>query len=183
MRTRNYFRLISLFFSFLLPLLANAQEDTTHRNEQTYQLVGRYNQAILKIPAYNDYESGMAAAKKASKPALVYFNGHGSLGNRYVDERILAKPEIKSIIESNFQLIVLTVDDRTMLPPGKRIKSKHLNRIMQTVGDFNIDLQIAQFGDNRQPMFFIVDPKGNKMIDSILTLNPGPFLRFLRKNN
>jgi hypothetical protein len=180
----NYFCLECLFCCLLLPIFTNAQQDTTRlqiKHGQTYQPVGLYNQRLSEIPAFNDYEAGMTAAKNASKPALIYFNAYGAIPARKFDEEVLSIPEIRSIINSNFQLIVLILDDPTILPIAKRVQSKHLNRILKTIGDFNIDLQITTFGNNRQPMFYIVESKGKNIIASTLAPNTKEFQKFLSK--
>ena len=179
----KYLRLKFMICCLLLPIIGNAQEDTIQRtsdSEQTYKAMGTYNQKVAEVSAYNDYELGITKARSMSKPALIYFNAYGAYNARKFDEAVLSDPKMMSIINSKYQLVVLVVDDRTPLHETKVAFSEALNRRLKTKGDYNLNLQIEKFGTDRQPMFFIVDPRG-KIIDSTLYLNPNKFYKFLRR--
>ena len=63
------------------------------------------------VTTYHDYEEGMAAARKAGKPVLVDFSGYGCVNCRKMEAAVWTATEVKQIIERDYILIELMVDD------------------------------------------------------------------------
>lgn len=66
--------------------------------------------------AYDDYESGMAKAKLLNKPVMIDFSGFGCVNCRKMEASVWTDPKVKQILENDYVLITLMVDDKTKLP-------------------------------------------------------------------
>ena len=66
--------------------------------------------------AFDDYESGMAYAKKVNKPVMIDFSGFGCVNCRKMEASVWTDPKVKQMLENDYVLITLMVDDKTKLP-------------------------------------------------------------------
>jgi thiol:disulfide interchange protein DsbD len=112
-------------------------------------------------PKFYDYDEGMAFARKNNKPVLLDFTGYGCVNCREMEAIVWPDPRVKKIIEEDYVLISLYVDDRTKLPQilenqesGKTIK-------LRTIGDKWSYLQRRKFGANAQPYYILLDNAGS----------------------
>ena len=109
---------------------------------------------------YDNYDEGMQYAAKVGKPVLIDFSGYGCVNCRKMEASVWTDPRVKSIIENDFVLITLMVDDKTKLPENIEIKENGRERILKTVGDKWSYLQRSKFGANAQPFYVILDNNG-----------------------
>jgi thiol:disulfide interchange protein DsbD len=110
--------------------------------------------------SFTDYEEGMAYAKKAGKPVLVDFSGYGCVNCRKMEASVWTNPEVKRIIEDDYVLITLIVDDKTPLSEPIEINEFGKKRVLSTVGDKWSYLQRSKFGANAQPFYVLLDADG-----------------------
>jgi thiol:disulfide interchange protein DsbD len=110
---------------------------------------------------FNNYEEGMQAAKLQNKPVLLDFTGYGCVNCREMETSVWSDPEIANIINNDFILISLYVDDKTPLNEKITIKENTKETILRTIGDKWSYLQRYKFGVNAQPYYVILDEKGN----------------------
>ena len=73
--------------------------------------------------AFDDYESGMAYAKKVNKPVMIDFSGFGCVNCRKMEASVWTDPKVKQMLENDYVLITLMVDDKTKLPQPIEILS------------------------------------------------------------
>ncbi|MCL2888262.1 MAG: thioredoxin family protein [Elusimicrobia bacterium] len=114
-------------------------------------------------PKFYDYDEGMASAAKDNKPVMIDFTGYGCVNCRKMEAAVLSDARVRKIIDNDYVLIALYVDDRTKLPQtiekeenGKEIK-------LRTVGDKWSYLQRYKFGANAQPYYILLDNLGNPL--------------------
>ena len=62
--------------------------------------------------AFMDYDEGMAYAKKVNKPVLIDFSGYGCVNCRKMEAAVWTDPAVKDVIENDYVLITLMVDDK-----------------------------------------------------------------------
>lgn len=110
---------------------------------------------------FSDYEAGMAYAKKANKPVLVDFSGYGCVNCRKMEASVWTNTEVKKIIDNDYVLITLMVDDKTPLPEAITIEEYGKKRTLRTIGDKWSYLQRSKFGANAQPFYVLLDENGN----------------------
>ena len=114
-----------------------------------------------EMTVYHNYEEGMAAAKRAGKPALIDFSGFGCVNCRKMEAAVWTAPEVKQLIENDYILISLMVDDKTALPDGTETVSENGKEVkLRTIGDKWSYLQRSKFGANAQPFYVLLDNEG-----------------------
>ncbi|MBN3581522.1 thioredoxin family protein [Algoriphagus aestuarii] len=116
---------------------------------------------ILEIPygiqGYFDYEQSMSAAKKAGKPLLIDFTGHGCVNCRKMEENVWADPAVLDRLKNDFVMVALYIDERLELPEDKWFTSEYDGKVKKTLGKQNADFQITKFNNNAQPYYVILD--------------------------
>lgn len=108
----------------------------------------------------DDFEEGMALARRLGKPVLVDFSGHGCVNCRKMEAAVWTDPDVKKSIDNDFVLITLMVDEKQPLPKPIEITENGQQRTLRTVGDKWSYLQRSKFGANAQPYHVILDDKG-----------------------
>ena len=113
-----------------------------------------------------DYEEGMAYAKKAGKPVLLDFTGHGCVNCRKMENAVWIDQNVKQIIDNDYVLISLYVDEKAPIPEHITVMENGKERTLRTVGDKWSYLQRVKFGANAQPFYVLVDNEGNPLNQS-----------------
>ena len=130
--------------------------------------------------AFDDYETGMAYAKKVNKPVIIDFSGFGCVNCRKMEASVWTDPKIKQILENDYILITLMVDDKTKLPEPITIEEHGKTRKLKTIGDKWSYLQRSKFGANAQPFYILLDAKGEPLGPSYaFNENIPDYLKFL----
>jgi len=109
---------------------------------------------------YDDYEEGMKAAVEAGKPVLVDFSGFGCVNCRKMEGAVLDEPNIKAMIEDNFTVVKLMVDEKRELPEPVTVEEYGKDVTLYTYGDRWSYLQRHKFNANAQPYYVILNAKG-----------------------
>lgn len=134
------------------------------------------------IPKYHDYESGMAYAKQVNKPVLIDFTGYGCVNCRNMEAAVWTDPRVKNIIDNEYILISLYVDDKEPLPEVIEINEFGKKRKLRTVGDKWSYLQRSKFGANAQPFYVLLDTNGFPVAPSYAyDKDIDKYIDFLRK--
>jgi thiol:disulfide interchange protein DsbD len=107
-----------------------------------------------------DYDEGMAFAAKTKKPVLVDFSGYGCVNCRKMEASVWTNPKVKSLIENDFVLITLYVDDKRPLPTVQQVEENGKRVRLKSYGDRWSYLQRTKFGANAQPFYVILDNEG-----------------------
>lgn len=110
---------------------------------------------------FDDYEKGMAAARKAGKKVFLDFTGYGCVNCRKMEAAVFTDERVKAKM-SDFIVIRLYVDDRTELPQKMYVK-ENTEKVLRTVGDKWSLLEEHKFGQITQPLYAILDAEGNAL--------------------
>ena len=113
--------------------------------------------------AFDDYESGMAYAKKVNKPVMIDFSGFGCVNCRKMEASVWTDPKGKQMLENDYVLITLMVDDKTKLPQPIEIQENGKTRKLKTIGDKWSYLQRSKFGSNAQPFYILLNDEGQPL--------------------
>ena len=113
--------------------------------------------------AFDDYESGMAYAKKVNKPVMIDFSGFGCVNCRKMEASVWTDPKVKQMLENDYVLITLMVDDKTKLPQPIEIQENGKTRKLKTIGDKWSYLQRSKFGSNAQPFYILLNDEGQQL--------------------
>ncbi|MDO4790264.1 MAG: cytochrome c biogenesis protein CcdA [Porphyromonas sp.] len=115
---------------------------------------------------FDDYETGMAYAAKHNKPVMIDFSGFGCVNCRKMEAAVWTDPKVKGIIDNDYVLITLIVDDKTNLPEPMIVNENGKERKLKTIGEKWSYLQRVKFGTNSQPYYVLLDAQGNPLAPS-----------------
>ena len=71
--------------------------------------------------------------------------------------------KVSDIINNDYVLITLYVDEKTPLPVPIKIMENGIERTLRTVGDKWSYLQRVKFGANAQPFYVLIDNDGRPL--------------------
>ena len=121
------------------------------------------NHCPLNLNCFKDFDEGIAYAKSVNKPVLLDFTGWACVNCRKMEENIWSQPNIYSLINDDYVLISLYVDDhQRMLPEDEQfdfIKSNGKVKRIRTYGDKWATLQAANFKTASQPFYVLMSPE------------------------
>jgi len=118
------------------------------------------------IVAFEDYELGVAYAKKVGKPVLLDFTGDACANCRKMEDNVWSDKSILPILKEKVVLISLYCDRKIELPKSQQYLSKTTGKKVVTIGNKWTDLQISRYKSNSQPLYVIIDNNGNDLKDS-----------------
>lgn len=113
-----------------------------------------------------DYEAGMAYAKQVNKPVLIDFSGYGCVNCRKMEASVWTDPRVKNLLDNEYVLITLMVDDKTRLPEIIEVNESGRKTKLKTIGDKWSYLQRHKFGANAQPYYIALDTDGKPISPS-----------------
>ncbi|NMA72840.1 MAG: thiol:disulfide interchange protein [Bacteroidales bacterium] len=117
-----------------------------------------YNKEV--IAKFDDYDLGMEYARKEGKPVLLDFTGYGCVNCRKIELSVWTDTEVSNLINNEYVLITLYVDNKTRLEEPIKVIENGSERTLRTYGDKWSYLQRSKFGANAQPFYVLVDYKG-----------------------
>ncbi len=131
---------------------------------------------------FDDYDQAKAYAKEQNKPMFVDFTGYGCVNCRKMEAAVLADDKVKDILEKEYVMVTLHVDDKTPLATPIEVEEYGKKVTLKTYGDKWSYLQRYKFGANAQPYYLLVSPKG-KPLASPYGYNEDidKFIKFLEK--
>ncbi len=109
---------------------------------------------------FDDYDLGMEYARQHGKPVMLDFTGYGCVNCRKMELAVWTNPKVSDIINNDYVLITLYVDNKTPLPSPVKIVENGTERMLRTVGDKWSYLQRVKFGANAQPFYVLIDNEG-----------------------
>jgi thiol:disulfide interchange protein len=109
---------------------------------------------------FDNYDAGMAFARQHGKPVMLDFTGFGCVNCRKMELAVWTDPKVADMLNNDYVLISLFVDDKTPLPEPMTITENGQQRVLRTLGDKWSYLQRSKFGANAQPFYVLVDNNG-----------------------
>lgn len=104
---------------------------------------------------FDDYDEALKYAKSVNKPILVDFTGYGCVNCRKMEENVWIDEEINKMLNEDYVLVSLYVDDRKKLdqvlktPEGVKIRN---------VGNKWAEFQKVNFKKSSQPYYALITP-------------------------
>ncbi len=111
---------------------------------------------------FEDYQKGLAYAKKVNKPILLDFTGYACVNCRKMEANVWSAPNILPILRDKVVLISLYVDDKRALPKEEQFVTTSGKEI-ETIGDKWTDFMISRYKTNTQPLYVLTDLEGNSL--------------------
>lgn len=159
--------LTSLFVLYMIPGLTN----TKYANlkllsgfppPMSYSYYKQESKNNLELHSFKEWEEGLAYAQEHNKPILLDFTGWACVNCRKMEENVWTDPEVFKLINENFVLISLYVDDKRELPAEQQFDFDRGNgniKKIKTVGDKWATFQIVNFQTASQPYYLLLSPE------------------------
>ena len=130
---------------------------------------------------FDDYDLGMEYARLHNKPVMLDFTGYGCVNCRKMELAVWTDPTVSKIINDDYVLIPLYVDNKPPLTKPVKIVENGTERTLRTVGDKWSYLQRVKFGANAQPFYVLLDNEGKPLNKSYAYNEDIPkYIEFLR---
>ncbi|MFY0630222.1 MAG: thioredoxin family protein [Flavobacteriaceae bacterium] len=109
------------------------------------------------ILAFNDYDKGLAYAKKVGKPVMIDFTGHACVNCRNMEQKVWIKPAVLKMLKNDVILISLYVDDKRRLEDNEVLDSKlRPGKKLRTIGQKWSEFQTIRYKANAQPYYVLM---------------------------
>ena len=131
---------------------------------QDYQINGRVENAntgrkyadFLHLPhqleGHFDFEEAVADAKKQNKPIFIDVTGHACNNCREMETMVWSHSSVLPMLQNDFVICALYVDDNTKVEGGKRL------------GSLNSKFAQDRWGVNAQPGYILLSPDGETVL-------------------
>ena len=114
---------------------------------------------------FHDYQSGLSYAQEHNKPIMIDFTGWACVNCRKVEDDVWVEKNVQKILNNDYVVISLYVDEKISLPIDKQetvdiitrdgsIKKKKI----RTIGNKWSTLQSLTFANNTQPLHVLITP-------------------------
>ena len=135
-----------------------------------YSIYEKGTEAPLGLEAYKDWDKGLEAAREQNKPIIVDFTGWACVNCRKMEEQVWSEPEVFEMLNEEYILISLYVDDRKELPEEAQfnyMKPKGGIKPIKTIGDKWATFQTLNFKNNSQPFYVLLDNQVNLLNEPV----------------
>lgn len=161
--------LVGLFVLYLLPGLTN----TKYANRAlisgfppplSYSIYGKEAAGKgkgVEPNVINDFEKALALGKAQHKPVLLDFTGWACVNCRKTEENVWPQQQVKTLIENDYILVSLYVDDRKQLPDDQQFvytNASGKKKDIVTIGDKFATMQAENFASVSQPLYVLITP-------------------------
>jgi thiol:disulfide interchange protein DsbD len=144
---------------------------------------GAHLMAPHDIIAFNDYDKGLAYAKKVNKPVMIDFTGKACVNCRKMEQNVWVKENVLKILKNDVVLISLYVDDKRPLPENEIIDSKlKLGKKLKYIGQKWSELQTIKYKTNSQPYYVLMNHNEEDLIIPVgYTPNVNEYYNWLKE--
>ncbi|WP_115461693.1 protein-disulfide reductase DsbD family protein [Winogradskyella aurantiaca] len=153
------------FVIYLIPGLTN----TAHANLKAlsgfpppmfYSIYEKESDCPLNLNCYKDLDEGLEVAKDENKPIMLDFTGWACVNCRKMEEQVWSTADVYDMLNEEFVIISLYVDDRSIMPEDEQFNYLRTNgtvKTIKTIGDKWGTLQTLNFQNNSQPYYILLN--------------------------
>jgi thiol:disulfide interchange protein len=137
---------------------------------QTGVEIKKYGDVFRRLPKvkgvddWYDYDQAMAIAKQQHKPLLIDFTGWNCVNCRKMEQNVLPNPGVLALLQNDFVVVQLVVDDKTDLATADRFTSTYSGKHITTIGGKWSDFEASKFDANSQPYYVMLDNNGKILV-------------------
>lgn len=128
-----------------------------------YSIHSTASDCPLGLECYKDYETGLEKAIAANKPILLDFTGWACVNCRKMEENVWSDPAVYALLNENYIIISLYVDDRKTLEEEQQFNDQYSNgriKRINTVGKKWATFQAINFQTASQPFYVQITSDG-----------------------
>ncbi len=126
-----------------------------------YTLMEQESECPLGIDCFKDFETGRAFAEAQNKPILLDFTGWACVNCRKMEEHVWSDPEVFRLLNEEFVLISLYIDDRESLPQEDQFMFQYESgrvKAIEEIGEKWGTFQTINFNAASQPYYVLLSP-------------------------
>lgn len=123
-----------------------------------------------KAEAFHDLEEALAHARDINKPVMIDFTGWACVNCRKMEEHVWPEKEVKELIENEYVLVSLYVDDKRELPKEEQhayVTCTGKEKLIRTQGNKWSTVQLETFVISSQPYYALLSPEGTLLTDPV----------------
>lgn len=121
-----------------------------------------------QILAFNDYDKGVAYAKKVNKPIMLDFTGWACVNCRKMEQNVWVDDRVLNVLKNEIVLISLYVDDKRKLEEDEIVESQlKPGKQLKYIGQKWSEFQTIKFKTNTQPFYAIIDHEGETVNEPV----------------
>ena len=128
-----------------------------------YSIHSTASDCPLGLECYKDYETGLEKAIATNKPILLDFTGWACVNCRKMEENVWSDPAVYALLNENYIIISLYVDDRKTLEEEQQFNDQYSNgriKRINTVGKKWATFQAINFQTASQPFYVQITSDG-----------------------
>ena len=177
-KLRFYYKSVSgwIFLLFSIYLLSGLFDSKNVRflsgilPPEFYSIDTNINDCPLGLNCFKDFEEGKKHAIENDKIILLDFTGWACANCRRMEENVWAKPTIFNLLDNNFVIISLYVDDRSELSIDQTFKYLNQSGNIQYINNVGRRWSLFQqinFNNASQPYYVSMLPSGKVLSEPI----------------
>ena len=150
-----------------------------------YSIEEKQSECPLGLNCFKNYDEGKDYAIENNKIILLDFTGWACANCRRMEENVWSKPKIYELLDSNYVIISLYVDDRTKLSDTEKFKYINKSGRIQYINNIGRRWSLFQqinFNNASQPYYVAMLPSGKILSEPIQFTSDKNFQNWLEKS-
>jgi thiol:disulfide interchange protein DsbD len=132
------------------------------------------------LKGFFDYREASEYARKVGKPLFIDITGHGCVNCREMEARVWSAPEVIDILNNEYVILALYIDDRKTLPENEWITTEN-GKILKTLGKVNFNFVFNRYNAISQPHYVLEGRNGKVLVPPRnYDLDISSFVQFLK---
>ena len=147
-----------------------------------YSVEEKQNECPLGLNCFKNYDEGKEYAVENNKIILLDFTGWACANCRRMEENVWSKPKIFELLDNNYVIISLYVDDRTELSDNEKFKYMNKSGRIQYINNIGRRWSLFQqinFNNASQPYYVAMLPSGKILSEPIQFTSDKKFQNWL----
>ena len=148
-----------------------------------YSVYDNKNDCPLGLNCFKDFQSGKDYAVEKDKIILLDFTGWACANCRRMEENVWSKPAIFEMLDTEFVIISLYVDDRSKLSEQEEFKYLNKSGNIQYINNVGRRWSLFQqinFSNASQPFYVAMMPSGKILTEPIQYVSEKNFENWLK---
>ena len=150
-----------------------------------YSIEEKQSECPLGLKCFKNYDEGKVYAIDNDKIILLDFTGWACANCRRMEENVWSKPKIYELLDNNYVIISLYVDDRTELSDIEKFKYINKSGRIQYINNIGRRWSLFQqinFNNASQPYYVAMLPSGKILSEPIQFTSDKNFQNWLEKS-
>ena len=147
-----------------------------------YSVEEKQSECPLGLNCFKNYDEGKEYAVENNKIILLDFTGWACANCRRMEENVWSKPKIFELLDNNYVIISLYVDDRTELSDNEKFKYINKSGRIQYINNIGRRWSLFQqinFNNASQPYYVAMLPSGKILSEPIQFTSDKKFQNWL----